>query len=141
VEVTLRDASIDDRPVVERLLADYLFELDARTEPYPYLDAYWTESDRLPFLIELNASPVGVCLIRARDGGWSIAEFSVVPSHRRSGVGRAAVEALAQRARSAGAGHLEAKIHPHNSEAFSFWSAVGFEEAPSSGVLTTRRVL
>jgi [ribosomal protein S18]-alanine N-acetyltransferase len=141
LDVHLREATSDDRADVERLLAEYLYEFDGRTEPYPHLDAYWTEPERLPFLIDAHGTPVGVCLIRVRDGGWSIAEFAVTPSHRRGGVGRAAVEALAERARSAGAAHLEAKIHPDNEQAFGFWSAVGFERIASTPVLTTRRQL
>jgi ribosomal protein S18 acetylase RimI-like enzyme len=141
VDVVLRDASTNDRTELERLLAAYLFEFDGRTEPYPYLDAYWSEADRLPFLIEVGGAPAGVCLIRVRDGGWSIAEFSVEPSYRRAGVGRAAVAALVERARAAGARHLEAKIHPDNAKALPFWSAVGFERVPSPTVVTTRRPL
>jgi ribosomal protein S18 acetylase RimI-like enzyme len=141
MDVELREATIDDRPDVERLLAEYLYEFDGRTEPYPYLDAYWTEAERLPFLVQADGKPVGICLIRIRDGGWSIAEFAVTASQRGTGVGRAAVEALAVRAREAGAAHLEAKIHPDNEQAFGFWSAVGFERIPSTTVLTTRRQL
>ena len=141
VIVVLRDADVGERAEVERLLAAYLFEFDGRTEPYPYLDAYWTEAERLPFLIDVDERPAGVCLIRIRDGGWSIAEFSVTPAERRAGVGRAAVEALAERARSAGARHLEAKVHPDNQEALPFWLAVGFEEVSSTGVRITRRRL
>jgi ribosomal protein S18 acetylase RimI-like enzyme len=141
LDVHLREATSDDRADVERLLAEYLYEFDGRTEAYPYLDAYWAEPERLPFLIESDGAPVGVCLIRVRDGGWSIAEFAVTPPHRRAGVGRAAVEALAERARVAGARHLDAKIHPDNEQAFGFWSAVGFERIASTPVLTTRRQL
>jgi ribosomal protein S18 acetylase RimI-like enzyme len=141
VEVALRKATVEDRAEVEQLLAEYLFEFDGRTEPYPYLDAYWTEDERLPFLIESGGRAVGVCLIRIRDGGWSIAEFAVTPSHRGAGIGRTAVEELANRAHAAGAAHLEAKIHPDNEQAFGFWSAVGFERTASTAVLTTRRQL
>jgi ribosomal protein S18 acetylase RimI-like enzyme len=141
LKVRLREAEADDRPEVQRLLAEYLFEFDGRTEPYPYFDVYWTEDERLPFLIESDGRAVGVCLIRIRDGGWSIAEFAVTPSQRGAGIGRAAVEELANRAHAAGAAHLEAKIHPDNEQAFGFWSAVGFERIPSPTVLTTRRQL
>ena len=141
MSVSLREATAADRDQVEQLLADYLFEFDGRTEPYPYLDAYWTDTDRIPFLIEDDGRAIGICLIRTRDGGWSVAEFSVVPSERRAGAGRAAVEALARRARAAGAAHLEAKIHPQNPQALPFWLAVGFEEIPSESVVTTRRGL
>jgi ribosomal protein S18 acetylase RimI-like enzyme len=141
MNVRLSEATNEDRPHVERLLAEYLFEFDGRTEPYPYLDAYWTEDERLPLLIESDGRAVGICLIRIRDGGWSIAEFAVTPSHRGAGIGRAAVEELANRAHAAGAAHLEAKIHPDNEQAFGFWSAVGFERIPSPTVLTSRRQL
>jgi predicted acetyltransferase len=141
VNVVLRGAGDGDRHVVERLLAAYLFEFDGRTEPYPGLDAYWTDPAYLPFLIDADGHSIGVCLIHVRGGGWSIAEFSVAPSHRRAGAGRKAVGVLVERARDADARHLEAKIHPDNGEAVLFWTAVGFDRAPSTGALITRRRL
>ena len=139
--VTLREAKLGDRELVRRLLAEYLFEFDARVGPYPYLDAYWTESERQPFLVEADGNVVGLCLVRIRDNGWNIAEFSVVPEQRRAGVGRAAVDALAERARAAGAAYLEAKVHPNNRDALPFWLAVGFRQVPAPGVVVTRRSL
>lgn len=143
VATTVRDAQRGDRDRLQRLLADYLFEFDGRTEPYPYLDAYWEEPERLPLLIEDDRDVIGLCLVRRRDGGWGIAEFSVVPERRRGGVGRAAVEAVASRARSEGATYLEAKVHPDNREALPFWLAAGFTEVegPGTGVTVTRRAL
>ena len=139
--VTLRQAKPGDRELCRRLLAEYLFEFDARVEPYPYFDAYWTESERQPFLVEADGSVVGLCLVRIRDSGWSIAEFSVVPEQRRAGVGRAAVDALAERARAAGAAYLEAKVHPNNRDALPFWLSVGFRQVAAPGVVVTRRSL
>lgn len=141
--VTLREAQLDDRPVLEPLLADYLFEFDGRTEPYPYLDAYWEEPERLPLLIEADGEVVGLCLIRRHAEGWGIAEFTVTPTRRRGGVGAAAVDELAMRARSEGAAYLEAKVHPDNRGALPFWLAVGFTETQplDAGVTVTRRAL
>jgi ribosomal protein S18 acetylase RimI-like enzyme len=139
--IALRNAGVGDRGLVRRLLADYLFEFDGRAGPYPYFDLYWREPERLPLLIESDGEVVGFCLIRMRDGGWSIAEFSVVPEARRSGAGRAAVDALAALARAAGAAHLEAKVHLDNRQALPFWLAVGFREVSSQGVIVTRREL
>ena len=141
--VTLREAQLDDRPVLERLLADYLFEFDRRTEPYPYLDAYWEEPERLPLLIEAGGEIVGLCLIRRQAEGWGIAEFSVTPTRRRAGVGALAVDELAMRARAEGAAYLEAKVLPDNHGALPFWLAVGFTEVepPGRGVTVTRRPL
>jgi predicted acetyltransferase len=139
--VTLRPAELDDRDLLRQLLYDYLREFDGRTEPYPYLEAYWQEPERLPFLIDVDGDVAGLCLVRVRDGGWSIAEFYVVPAHRRAGIGRAAVETLADRARSAGAAHLEAKVHPGNLEALPFWLAAEFAVADAPNVVVTRRPL
>jgi predicted acetyltransferase len=142
--IALRVAEVDDRDEVERLLASYLFEFDGRTGPYPDLDWYWAHADQLPFLIEADAQPVGVCLIRIRDGGWSIAELFVQPSHRRAGIGRAAIEALVEEARAASADHLEAKVHPDNQAALPFWKKLRFETISSgtpTGVVIAKRPL
>jgi ribosomal protein S18 acetylase RimI-like enzyme len=141
VDVRLREAGLDDREGVGRLLADYLFEFDGRTEPYPYLDAYWQEPGRLPFLIEAGGEVIGLCLVRVRDDGWDIAEFTVVPERRRSGAGRAAVDALAELARAAGVRHLDAKVHPDNRRALPFWLAAGFGEIAGPDPIVTRREL
>ena len=141
MHVTLRQAELDDREMLRQLLYDYLVEFDGRTESYPYFDAYWQEPERLPFLIDDDGDVAGLCLIRVRNGGWSIAEFYVVPAHRRSGIGRAAVEAVADRARSAGAAYLEAKVHPDNQEALPFWLATEFAVVDAPSVVVTRRPL
>ncbi len=144
VAVKLRDAQREDRARLEQLLAAYLFEFDGRPDPYPHLGAYWEEPERLPFLIEADSEVVGLCLVRQRDKGWSIAEFSVVPDRRRGGVGRAAVDVLAARAHAEGAAYLEAKVHPNNREALPFWLSVGFrevDESTNTGVVVTRLFL
>jgi hypothetical protein len=48
VAVALREARLDDRGLLRRLVADYLLEFDGRTEPYPDFDAFWAEPERLP---------------------------------------------------------------------------------------------
>jgi predicted acetyltransferase len=143
VAVRLRDAQLEDRDRLASLLADYLFEFDGRTEPYPDLGSYWEMPEHLPFLIEIDGEDVGLCLIRRCDSGWRIAEFSVLPDRRRGGVGRAAVDAVAARARAEGVAYLEAKVHPNNREALPFWLAAGFSEieGPGTGVTITRRAL
>jgi ribosomal protein S18 acetylase RimI-like enzyme len=139
----LRPAAAADRELLRRLLADYLYEFDGSTAPYPHFDAYWAEPERLPFLIADDDALAGFCLIRVLDRGWQVAEFSVLPEQRRGGIGRDAVEELAARARASGASHLEAKVHPDNREALPFWLAVGFTVADESagGATVTRRDL
>jgi ribosomal protein S18 acetylase RimI-like enzyme len=134
-------AELDDRETVRRLLFDYLFEFDGRTDPYPYFDAYWEEPDRLPFVLEVHGELAGLCLVRVLGEGWSIAEFYVAPEYRRSGIGRSAVEELAARARGDGAAHLEAKVHPDNLRALPFWLAAGFVVTEEAEAVVTRRSL
>lgn len=57
----------------------------------------------------------------------SIAEFYIVPARRRSGVGRAAVEALRAEHRRRGSYRVEAEILRDNDAARAFWASVGFE--------------
>jgi ribosomal protein S18 acetylase RimI-like enzyme len=137
----LRRGTPDDRELLRRLVADYLYELDGTTSPYCYLDAYWEEPERLPFLIEVDGEVAGFCLIRVLDGGWHIAEFSVHPDRRRAGVGRSILGELAAHARAAGASHLEATIHPTSPQALPFWLAVGFEIVDETDRVRTRLAL
>lgn len=61
---------------------------------YKWLDHYWTERDRHPFLITVDGEIAGFALVRDRTelGGDSIphavAEFFVLRRYRRRGVGR-----------------------------------------------------
>ena len=126
--VALREAGCDDRELLRRLLADYLFEFDGRTDPYPDFDAYWAVPDHMPLLIESRGEVVGFCLIRVRDDGWTIAEFSVVPEHAGPASDGRRSTMVVQSARAAGAMRLEAKVNPDNREALPFWIAVGFHE-------------
>jgi hypothetical protein len=85
--VDLGEARLEDREILARMLDDYLHELAAHREravgatnsrDYPYLDAYFSESGRHPFLIRQQGSVVGLALIRspASTGAvWEMAEF------------------------------------------------------------------
>jgi predicted acetyltransferase len=129
MHVAVRAAQPQDRSLLARLLGAYLLEFDGSTEPYPYLDHYWTEPDRLPLLIDVDGEVAGFCLIRRAGDRWAIAEFSVVPELRRRGVGRAAVIAVVGLARAEGAADIEATVHADHPDALAFWLAVGFREA------------
>lgn len=66
----------------------------------------------------------------------TIAEFCVLPPHRRGGVGRAAVLAILARERARGTYEVEAGILRDNAAARAFWDALGFEVRQ---VITARR--
>jgi predicted acetyltransferase len=61
---------------------------------YKYLDPYWTEEGRHPFIMYIDGNIVGFVLIRSyyvsdlKDYVYSIAEFFVMKKYRKQGVGK-----------------------------------------------------
>jgi predicted acetyltransferase len=100
VELHVSRAAERDRPVLRRLLELYSYDfsefddrdLDADGEyGYRYLDDYWADSDRHPFLLRVNGQIAGLVLVRA-GAVTDMAEFFVLRKYRRLGVGRRAAE-------------------------------------------------
>ena len=105
--IRLVAAGEESQSAIERMLVFYDYDLSAFTrercgvdgdvEPYAYLPRYWSDSDRYPFLIEVDDVVAGFVLIREIDGfagpGYEMAEFYVVPRFRGRGVGTAAARA------------------------------------------------
>lgn len=100
IEVTR--APIEYAPVLRSLMELYMYDFSEFTGwdvgehglfGYRYLDHYWTEPDRIPFLIRVDKKLAGFVLVRIRqradgDSESSIAEFFVMRKYRRGGVGR-----------------------------------------------------
>ena len=89
------EAELRDKPVVRHLLELYQHDFsefdDADVDDrgrygYRYLDNYWTEPDRLPFLFRVDGSWAGFALVRAGEP-HDLAEFFVMRKYRRRGVG------------------------------------------------------
>ncbi|MGZ6019865.1 MAG: GNAT family N-acetyltransferase [Phenylobacterium sp.] len=98
---------------------------DGRFAPYPYLDSYWSDGDRTPYLIRADGHLAGFALVnRVSHSGlpldWAVAEFFVVRKHRRGGVGCAA----ATRAIRARPGLWEMAVARKNTAALPFWRRV-----------------
>jgi predicted acetyltransferase len=104
VEVRLARAD-DESAIVRNLMSLYLFEHSGATERqveadgvyrYSSLDAFWTEPGCYPFLIRTNGDLAGFALVAERrlfedrQDGHLIAEFFILPTHRRRGIGQAA---------------------------------------------------
>jgi predicted acetyltransferase len=108
---------------------------DGRFEPYAYLDSYWREPAREPFLIRVDRRLAGFVLVNdyshsGRPIDYSVAEFFVARKHRRGGVGRAAALAvIAPRP-----GQWELAVARANLPAQAFWRSVAREAALSGTV-------
>jgi ribosomal protein S18 acetylase RimI-like enzyme len=83
--------------------------------------------------IVADGERVGLAMVRTVDD-WpdavssvaEIAEFYVAPTHRRRGIGRAAVESLLAEHRRRGTALVEAAILRDNEGALAFWAGLGF---------------
>jgi predicted acetyltransferase len=106
--VELIRASADQKPILASLMQLYIHdfseidgtdvEVSGRYE-YPYLDQYWADPSRHPFLIRVDGQWAGFVLVNAESvlktpDVHCIAEFFVMRKYRKRGVGRHAALAV-----------------------------------------------
>ncbi len=142
VNIYLARASIEEQPTLEEFLQAYLREL-ASFDPniahgsgrleYHWLDEYWRDNDRFPYLIRLKNTPVGFVLVRARgqaevgDWDWQIAEFSIAPEFRKRGFGERIIHQILKNR----PGVWEISYHFANKPAQLFWQKIARNYDPS----------
>lgn len=132
---TLTLATERDRPVISNLPQFMLYDLspfygewigrDGRYA-YQWLDSYWVEPDRYPYLICREEQLVGFALVMAhspvsgRAPCWFMAEFFILKAQRRRGYGQVALGDILSRHN----GHWEIAVMGKNQDAISFWANV-----------------
>jgi predicted acetyltransferase len=96
-------ATQEQQPVLANLLELYIHDFSefVDVEPgqdgrfgYPQLAPYWTDANRLPYLIWIDGRLAGFVLVKREGDRWDIAEFFVVRGQRRRGVGMQAAHQL-----------------------------------------------
>jgi predicted acetyltransferase len=146
-DIDVRRVPIEDSSVLRNLVELYRYDFSELTGRdaddhglfgYRYLDHYWTEPDRHPFLIRVGGKLAGFVLVRSRRRGdgvaeSSIAEFFVMRKYRRRGVGRTA----ARRVFDMFPGRWTVMQLSDNVTAQSFWRDVitGYTEGAFSETL------
>jgi len=55
--------------------------------PYIYLDNYWLDDDRYPYLLYSGNEIGGFALVRKEKTIWEIAEFYILPEYRKIKLG------------------------------------------------------
>ena len=138
--ITLTPALEAERPILRRLMELYLYDFSefdlADVGPhglyeYPYLDHYWTDPDRHPFLIRVDGQLAGFVLVThynyltgdvnpALGAAWVIAEFFVMRRYRCQGVG----EAVARQIFDHFPGAWQVAQIQENTSAAAFWRRV-----------------
>jgi predicted acetyltransferase len=141
-------ATVSHRPVLARLLELYhhdFSEFDGRDVDsrgpycYEYLDNYWDDEHRHPFLIRVDGKWAGFALARAGDP-HDMAEFFVLRKYRRQGVGRLVTLDLFHRFQ----GHWTVRQQRSNPIATAFWRAVipcSYEEHEAANELVQEFVV
>lgn len=132
MKISVDPAGKQERDIIFNLLQYYLhdfseFEDDTTDEralyDYPYLDFYWSEPDRYPYLIRLNNNIAGFALVRTdMDPGngetfMEMAEFFVLRLFRKQGVGNFAAIALWNQF----PGPWHVSVLNSNKAAYPFW--------------------
>jgi predicted acetyltransferase len=98
--------------------------------PYPSFDDYWREDRHWPFWALQNGERIGFALIRfaPERNAMQIAEFYILPGHRRDGAGMS----LARTLMESRPGRWTMRQMAVNSVAVAFWRKVaapyGYEE-------------
>ena len=123
----LLEASSAHRPVVRRLVELYRYDFSefdqADVGPrgeygYRYLDQYWSERSRHPFLFQVDGHWAGFALVREIPP-YDMAEFFVMRKYRRLGIGRQAAAAVF----SQFPGPWQVRQQATNPAATAFWRA------------------
>ena len=138
MEIEIVPATLEQKPILRQLLELYQHDfseydgVDVNEHGmygYPYLDYYWTQEGRDPFLIRVSADGgkwAGLvlvnsyCYVRKESNARSIAEFFVMRKYRRRGVGRRAAVQIFDRF----PGPWEVIQHGNNRPSYRFWETV-----------------
>ena len=109
MNITVTPATQIERPILRNLMELYLYDFSEFDQAeigtyglfeYPYLDHYWTEPHRHPFLICLDGKLAGFVLVSRYNyltndkTAWIIAEFFILRKHRHKGVGEYAAHLI-----------------------------------------------
>jgi predicted acetyltransferase len=87
------------------------------------LPLYWTEPDRLPFLVRVDGELAGLVFVRSGSqltgdrAVWDMAEFFIMRGYRRRGVGSSIAHIVWQMF----PGPWEIRVRESNPAAFGFW--------------------
>lgn len=133
--VEVRIAEVDEKFILWRLLQLYAYEFSEFTHqiineggeyPYQSFDDYWSDPDRFPYIITTESGLAGFAFVLA-GSPHDMAEFFVLSTLRRAGVGADAARQLFERH----PGAWQVRQMAANAGATAFWRRaipVAFEE-------------
>lgn len=134
MQVDIIEASLSDKPTIRNMMQLYLYDLtEYEAIPidkhglfnYNYLDHYWLEKGRFPFIFKVDDQLAGFSLINQHSNSgkhidYSIAEFFILKNYRLTGISKQAAFILFDKFR----GTWEIVEHKANKPAQAFWRKV-----------------
>lgn len=110
IEVT--QATVGDKSLIQRMMELYQYDfsefekndLDSHGSfGYSWLDHYWCENGRCPFIVHVDGKISGFVLVNQKtylpSSEWAISEFFIMRKYRRQGVGKAVAFSIFDRFR------------------------------------------
>src|SRR4051812_41751040 len=101
MDIEIVAASMEDKPLIQRMMELYLYDFSPLENSdlnahgyfdYPYLDHYWVEPGRYPFVVRVKGKLAGFVLVNQHTylpgNEWSMAEFFILRRYRRQGIGK-----------------------------------------------------
>lgn len=101
MNVEVLPALITDKPIIQRMMELYQYDFSEFENidldehgyfGYLYLDYYWVEADRHPFLVRVNSKLAGFVLVNQYTylpgSQYSVAELFILRKYRKHGIGR-----------------------------------------------------
>jgi len=134
MNIEVQQASLEDKTILRNLMELYAYDssefdqcdVDAHgLFGYNYLDHYWTEPGRYPFLVRVEGRLAGLVLVRTLDESenaltHSMAEFFILRKYRHQGIG----QVVAQQIFDMFPGQWSVAEVENNRPAQSFWRKV-----------------
>ncbi len=133
--VQIKEALVEQKPILQRLMQLYQYDFseiescDVNEDgiyKYKYLDLYWTEPGRLPFLVYVEKKIAGFALINKHSYLSNdkttrvVSEFFIMRKYRRQGIGTH----VAQKIFGMFLGKWEVQQTENDKIAQSFWRKV-----------------
>ena len=133
--IELIEAAESEKTVLFNIFEKYFYEFsqwvktdveDDGLYHYEWLDCYFTEEKRFPYLIKVDGKLAGLVMVSDypevpdEPTDFCLSEFFVMHKYRRCGVGREAVFQVLDKHH----GKWQLKYHPHNIASVKFWNTV-----------------
>lgn len=133
MKIEILPSPVEEKPLFRRMLELYAYDWSGFEDTdlnefgeygYDYLDVYWTESDRHPFIVRVDGKLAGFVFVNrirwVESSDHSLAEFFILRKYRRKGIGMHVALNVFERF----PGAWEVKTQRKNRKAITFWRKV-----------------